>query len=117
MIRASTIAPRAELFIKFACDELRPEYRVDMVRWDDNRISTGTPRNESDRNTPYQVKLTYVSNGHEKGGELAKVALHRPDPRCAQDPAVHRAAAKLSAGITSAQGLFSVFTIGWWTQV
>ncbi|KAH7340751.1 hypothetical protein B0J17DRAFT_652648 [Rhizoctonia solani] len=98
MFRASTIAPRTELFIKFACDELKPEYRVDsnVVQWDT------TPRN---------VEVTFVQSNISM-----KTTLLHPDKRCTQDPAVHRAAAKLSAGITSAQGILSTFTLGWWAQ-
>ncbi|CAE6409542.1 unnamed protein product [Rhizoctonia solani] len=102
MFRASTIAPRTELFIKFACDELRPEYSIDIktVQW------------ESTNTTPEVIPITFVP----PGGQTVKTTLHHPDKRCAQDPVVHRAAAKLSAGITSAQGILSVLTLGWWAQ-
>ncbi|CCO28839.1 hypothetical protein BN14_02837 [Rhizoctonia solani AG-1 IB] len=102
MFRASTIAPRTELFIKFACDELRPEYSVEIktVQW------------ESTNTTPEVIPITFVP----PGGQTVKTTLHHPDKRCAQDPVVHRAAAKLSAGITSAQGILSVLTLGWWAQ-
>ncbi|CAE6516907.1 unnamed protein product [Rhizoctonia solani] len=102
MFRASTIAPRTELFIKFACDELRPEYRVDanVVQWD---VTPG--------NAQTDVPITFVQRN-----TTLKTTLLRPDKRCAQDPAVHRAAAKLSAGIISAQGILSTLTLGWWAQ-
>ncbi|CAE6475036.1 unnamed protein product [Rhizoctonia solani] len=102
MFRASTIAPRTELFIKFACDELRPEYRVDtnVVQWD---VTLG--------NAQTDVPITFVQRN-----TTLKTTLLRPDKRCAQDPAVHRAAAKLSAGIISTQGILSTLTLGWWAQ-
>ncbi|KAF8610528.1 MFS general substrate transporter [Ceratobasidium sp. AG-I] len=117
--RASTIAPRTELFIKFACDELRPEYRVDFADWRNSNggVGVGSSRVEMD--------LTYLPFGGQQQKEEsralgedtpAKAMLQRPDKRCRQDTEVHRAAAKLSAGITSAQGMLSVLTTGWWTQ-
>ncbi|CAE6423800.1 unnamed protein product [Rhizoctonia solani] len=106
MFRASTIAPRTELLIKFACDELRPEYSIDAnaVSWD------------STKNTSIDVPIAFVHLNPTLGGQTAKMTLHHPDKRCAQDPVVHRAAAKLSAGVTSAQGILSVLTLGWWAQ-
>lgn len=118
--RASTIAPRTELFIKFACDELRPEYRVDSVGWGSSNRDIGVSPDGVEMN------LTYLPLGKQQqkeGGQalaektLVKAMLQRPDKRCRQDAEVHRAAAKLSAGITSAQGIFSVLTTGWWSQV
>ncbi|CAE6450212.1 unnamed protein product [Rhizoctonia solani] len=102
MFRASTVAPRTELFIKFACDELRPEYRVNtnVVQWD------SAPKSAQEG-----VSVTFVQKD-----PVVKTMLHHPDKRCSQDPAVHRAAAKLSAGITSAQGILSTITLGWWAQ-
>ncbi|QRV86142.1 major facilitator superfamily transporter [Ceratobasidium sp. AG-Ba] len=107
MFRASTIAPRTELFIKFACDELRPEYRVDVSQWD------GMTK-YIDESSGLEVPITYLSDPVQKG--TLKATLLHPDKRCIQDKEVHRAAAKLSAGITSAQGMLSVLTVGWWTQ-
>lgn len=103
MFRASTIAPRTELFIKFACDELRPEYRVDanVVQWDTTRKSAQV-----------DIPMTFVQRN-----TAVKTMLLHPDKRCSQDPEVHRAAAKLSAAITSAQGILSTITLGWWAQV
>jgi hypothetical protein len=123
MFRASTIAPRTELFIKFACDELQPEYRVDATPW----INTTGDANTSNE---LELAITYLPQPAKgKGGagqrdqlpidERApmKSTLLHPDKRCIQDREVHRAAAKLSAGITSAQGMLSCLTTGWWTQV
>ncbi|CAE6510717.1 unnamed protein product [Rhizoctonia solani] len=100
MFRASTIAPRTELYIKFACDELRPEYRVDanVVQWDSRPMKSAR----------VDVPITFV----QKDAAM-KTAL---DKRCSQDPEVHRAAARLSASITSAQGILSTITLGWWAQ-
>ncbi|KAG8734090.1 hypothetical protein FRC11_012240 [Ceratobasidium sp. 423] len=107
MFRASTIAPRTELFIKFACDELRPEYRVDanVIQW-----STAS------KGTQVDVPITFVQRNSILSNRIMKATIHHPDKRCAQDPVVHRAAAKLSAGITSAQGILSCLTLGWWAQ-
>ncbi|KAF8758499.1 MFS general substrate transporter [Rhizoctonia solani] len=101
--RAATIAPRTELFIKFACDELRPEYSVDAnpTYWNPS------PTN----NTLIDVPVTFVHENTTSRDEIVKTTLHHPDKRCAQDPVVHRAAAKLSAAITSAQGIFSLLTL------
>ncbi|CAE6520904.1 unnamed protein product [Rhizoctonia solani] len=107
MFRASTIAPRTELFIKFACDELRPEYRIDTnaVQW-----------SSESKGTRVGVPITFVQGNSTWGNQIMQAAIQHPDKRCAQDPVVHRAAAKLSAGITSAQGILSCFTLGWWAQ-
>ncbi|KAJ1309189.1 hypothetical protein OPQ81_004858 [Rhizoctonia solani] len=106
MFKASTIAPRTELFIKFACDELKPEYRVDanVSQWGSRLKGAETD------------VLAFVPRNSVLGDRNMKVTLLHPDKRCAQDPAVHRAAAKLSAGITSAQGMLSCVTLGWWAQ-
>ncbi|KAG8696390.1 hypothetical protein FRC09_008541 [Ceratobasidium sp. 395] len=106
--RASTIAPRTELFIKFACDELRPEYRVDALQWSPAARSVNS-------STKLEVPLTYLSKPTQENPSLRATLLH-PDRRCIQDKEVHRAAAKLSASITTAQGMLSVLTTGWWTQ-
>ncbi|KAG8705610.1 hypothetical protein FRC08_001574 [Ceratobasidium sp. 394] len=107
LFRASTIAPRTELFIKFACDELRPEYRVDALQWN-------SAANNTSASSEVAIPITYVSQPQEK--TRFEATLLHPDKRCIQDKEVHRAAAKLSAAITSAQGMLSVLTTGWWTQ-
>ncbi|QRW26991.1 major facilitator superfamily transporter [Rhizoctonia solani] len=89
--RAATIAPRTELFIKFACDELRPEYSVDAnpTYWNPS------PTN----NTLIDVPVTFVHENTTSRDEIVKTTLHHPDKRCAQDP-----------------GIFSLLTLGWWAQ-
>ncbi|KAG8743686.1 hypothetical protein FRC10_011559 [Ceratobasidium sp. 414] len=109
LFRASTLAPRTELFIKFACDELRPEYRVDTMQWN------GAAKN-ADALSEVTIPITYVSQPVQGETRFGARLLH-PDRRCVQDKEVHRAAAKLSAAITSAQGMLSILTTGWWTQV
>ncbi|KAG9088414.1 hypothetical protein FRC06_002049 [Ceratobasidium sp. 370] len=108
LFRASTIAPRTELFIKFACDELRPEYRVDTLQWN------GAAKNAK-ISSEIAIPITYVSQPVQEKRRFEATLLH-PDKRCIQDKEVHRAAAKLSAAITSAQGMLSILTTGWWTQ-
>ncbi|CAE6436753.1 unnamed protein product [Rhizoctonia solani] len=107
IITASTIAPHTELFIKFACDDLRPEYGIDTntVQW-----------RPGPRDTQTNVSLTFVQNHPILDNHVMKSMLLHPDQRCFQDPAVHGAVAKLSARITSAEGIFSCLTLGWWTQ-
>ncbi|KAG8734091.1 hypothetical protein FRC11_012241 [Ceratobasidium sp. 423] len=107
MFRATTVAPRTELFIKFACDELRPEYRVDanLARWD------STPNG-----TQVDVPLTFIQSNPILNDRFIKPMLLRPDKRCSQDPVVQRAAAKLVAATKSAQGILSCLTLGWWAQ-
>ncbi|KDN51795.1 hypothetical protein RSAG8_00343, partial [Rhizoctonia solani AG-8 WAC10335] len=109
MVTTSTIAPRTELFIKFVCDELRPEYRVDID-------ANGVQWRPGPRGTQTNVSLTFAQGNPILDDRVMKPALPHPDKRCSQDPAVHSATAKLSAGVTSAEGMLSFLTLGWWSQ-
>ncbi|KAJ1309896.1 hypothetical protein OPQ81_006657 [Rhizoctonia solani] len=107
MFQASTFAPQTELFIKFACDELRPEYRIDL-----NRVQMGPTLNDAEVDVP----VTFIQSNPSLGDRIMKPTIFHPDKRCAEDAAVQGAAAKLSAWITGAQGILSCLTLGWWTQ-
>ncbi|CUA75023.1 Cohesin subunit SA-3 [Rhizoctonia solani] len=107
IVNASTTAPRTELFLKFACDELRPEYRVD---------TNVAQRYPGPKGTQTNVSLTFIQKNPTLDDHIMKPTLLHPDKRCSQDPAVHRAVAKLDAGITTAEGILSFLALGWWSQ-
>lgn len=95
MAMSSTIAPRVEVYIKLACQEIRPEYNSHPL----------------------------LSPDGERGGVIGwpsyigTVTVPRPSAKCQADPEVQAAVASLGATITTIMGILSALTAGWWGRV
>ncbi|KAG8734089.1 hypothetical protein FRC11_012239 [Ceratobasidium sp. 423] len=106
MLMAATIAPRQELFIKLACNELRPEY-VLLPPPSLGILGGDIPH---DPQTPIYVPPPSPPN---------KPAINIPGPnkRCTSDPAVQAASAELQTAMTTSMGVLSCLTTGSWSQL
>lgn len=82
-----TIAPRIELYIRLACQEIRPDYESISIK-------------------PGEI-ITWPSI-------IGTVALPRPSARCQSDPTIQAAVAELGATMTTTIGVLSCLTAGWW---
>jgi len=107
MAMSACIAPRVEIYTELACRAHKPEYKTGR------RISvTGIAypqliANFTESNTdPFLPILNFDDN-----------AALDMDKRCAKDPEVQAAAAKLIAAMTSVMGVLSCLTTGFWGTV
>ncbi|KAJ1309899.1 hypothetical protein OPQ81_006660 [Rhizoctonia solani] len=106
MLMAATIAPRQELYIKLACNELRPEY-VLLPPPSFGRFGGEIP---NDPQTPIYVPPPAPPN---------RPAINIPGPNkmCMSDPGVLAAIAKLQTAMTMIMGILSCLTTGSWSQL
>ncbi|CAG7846393.1 SubName: Full=Uncharacterized protein {ECO:0000313/EMBL:CCA73304.1} [Serendipita indica DSM 11827] len=86
---SSTIAPRVELFVKLACQEIHPDYEP--------------------------MRVYHPAGGvMDWPSSIGTVTIPRPSAKCQSDPAVQQAAARLGATLTTIMGSISCVTAGWW---
>ncbi|PVF98942.1 MFS general substrate transporter [Serendipita vermifera] len=85
----ASIAPRLEIYIKLACQEIRPDY---------NSLDAGEGG-----------VIDWPST-------VGTVTLPRPSAKCQGDPDVQQAVAELGATISAILGILSCLTAGWWGQ-
>ncbi|KAG9087030.1 hypothetical protein FRC07_012928, partial [Ceratobasidium sp. 392] len=110
---AATIAPRTELLIKLACNELHPT-------WDLVSNATVTHNNTTSSSSHVTRQLPVPLHFVQRPAPLKK-RLHIATPgtniMCSDDVAVQQAVAKLNTAISTTSGILSVLTTGWWTQL
>ncbi|KAG8705611.1 hypothetical protein FRC08_001575 [Ceratobasidium sp. 394] len=107
---AATIAPRTELLIKLACNELHPS-------WDLASNATSLLRNTT---TPAASHATRHLQFVQRQVSLQKrshITTPGTNVMCSDDVAVQQAVAKLNTAISTTSGILSVLTTGWWTQL
>ncbi|KAG9093335.1 hypothetical protein FRC06_011565 [Ceratobasidium sp. 370] len=106
-LMGATIAPRTELYIKLACNELRPDYLFipppPLALYD---IGEPVPSPE----TPIYVPPSTRPN-------KPSILIPGPNKMCAADPKVQGAVAKLSTAMTTTMGILSCLTTGSWAQL
>ncbi|KAF8710919.1 MFS general substrate transporter, partial [Rhizoctonia solani] len=106
VLMAATIAPRQELYIKLACNELRPEYIL-LPSPATVSFSNDIP---SDPQTPIYVPPPAPPN-------RPAILIPGPNKMCTSDPNVMAATAKLSTALTTSMGILSCLTTGSWAQL
>ncbi|CAE6424241.1 unnamed protein product [Rhizoctonia solani] len=104
MLTAATIAPRQELYIKLACNELRPEY----ILLPPPIVTLGSDI-PNDPQTPIYVPPPAPPN-------RPAILIPGPNKMCTSDPKVMAATAKLSTALTTSMGVLSCLTTGSWAQ-
>lgn len=110
MLTGGTIAPRTELYIKLACNEISPDYLfVPPPPPPPVFLSTGVDI-PSDPGVPIYVPPPPPPN-------RPSINLPSPNKKCAADPSVQAAVAKLSTAMTTSMGVLSCVTTGSWAQV
>ncbi|KAH7340752.1 major facilitator superfamily domain-containing protein [Rhizoctonia solani] len=109
MLMSATIAPRQELYIKLACNELRPEYVLLPPPAPVSLIGLGGDI-PNDPQTPIYVPPPTPPN---------RPAINIPGPNkmCTTDPAVLAASAELQTVLTTSMGVLSCLTTGSWAQL
>lgn len=112
---AGTIAPRTELLVKLACNDLHPDW--DLVSNTTIMQKNATAASTSSHSTrDFPMRLYFV----ERSAHLAsrsQITTPGTSPMCSNDADVQKAVAKLNTAITTTSGILSVLTTGWWTQV
>ncbi|CAE6516903.1 unnamed protein product [Rhizoctonia solani] len=108
MLMSATIAPRQELYIKLACNELRPEYVLLPPPASVSVLGLGDDI-PNDPQTPIYVPPPAPPN---------RPAINIPGPNkmCTSDPGVLAASAKLQTALTTSMGILSCLTTGSWAQ-
>ncbi|CAE6430874.1 unnamed protein product [Rhizoctonia solani] len=110
LLYAGTIAPRTELLVKLACNNLHPG-------WDLVSNSTSVHKNEtSPRHRGFPERLHFVKP-LESWQKRSQITTPGTSPMCSDDDAVQKEVAKLNTAISLTSGVLSVFTTGWWTQL
>lgn len=108
VLMGATIAPRTELYIKLACNELRPDYLFipppPLALFDIGEPIPSTPE------TPIYVPPPAPPN-------KPSINIPGPNKMCSTDPKVMGAVAKLSTAMTTSMGVLSCVTTGSWSQV
>ncbi|KAG9105898.1 hypothetical protein FRC07_009068, partial [Ceratobasidium sp. 392] len=108
VLMGATIAPRTELYIKLACNELRPDYLFipppPLALYDIGEPVPPSPE------TPIYVPPP---------AQPSKPSINLPGPNkmCSTDPKVLGAVAKLSTAMTTSGGVLSCLTTGSWSQL
>ncbi|KAI0072772.1 MFS general substrate transporter [Panus rudis PR-1116 ss-1] len=87
---SASLAPRIEIYTKLACEVHRPEYSVGQGNTSASWIN--------------EFITATILDGKE-------------DKRCASDPVVQAAVAKLNMVITTGMGILSCCTTGWWSSL
>jgi hypothetical protein len=115
LLYAATIAPRTELLIKLACNELHPG-------WDLVSNTTAVGQNATTKSTPSHltrhlpVRLQFVRKLAPLEAR-SRITTPGTNVMCSDDDAVQKSVAKLNTAIATTSGILSVLTTGWWTQV
>ncbi|QRW14712.1 major facilitator superfamily transporter [Ceratobasidium sp. AG-Ba] len=108
ILMGATIAPRTELYIKLACNEIHPEYLLvpppPLALIDIGEPLPPTP------DTPI-----YVPPPASPG--KPSISIPGPNKMCSTDPKVLGAVAKLSTAMTTSMGILSCLTTGAWSQL
>ncbi|CAE6432154.1 unnamed protein product [Rhizoctonia solani] len=113
LLYAGTIAPRTELLVKLACNNLHPGW--DLVS-NSTSVHKDETTNSSSRPRGFFERLHFV----ERLATLQKrsqITTPGTSPMCSNDDAVQKEVAKLNTAISFTSGILSVFTTGWWTQL
>ncbi|KAG8743687.1 hypothetical protein FRC10_011560 [Ceratobasidium sp. 414] len=107
-LMGATIAPRTELYIKLACNELRPEYLFmplpPLAFYDVGEPVTPSPE------TPIYVPPPARPS-------KPSILFPGPNKMCAADPKVQGAVAKLSTAMATTMGVLSCLTTGSWARL
>ncbi|KAH9484437.1 putative membrane protein C14C4.07 [Psilocybe cubensis] len=122
---SATIAPRIEMYTILACKTHRPDiFREVYPDYDMQGLASALSRSSD------QVGPTYASNSSSVLSALSEVSFLSTDTwtdgienmsrrpikknKCAADPTVAAAVAKLTAVISTWMGTLSILTTGWW---
>ncbi|KAG8696391.1 hypothetical protein FRC09_008542 [Ceratobasidium sp. 395] len=108
-LMGATIAPRTELYIKLACNELHPDYLLvppppPLALYDIGEPVSPSP--EIPVYVPPPARPTKPS-----------INIPGPNKMCSADPKVLSAVAKLSTAMTTSTGILSCLTTGSWSQL
>ncbi|CAE6424230.1 unnamed protein product [Rhizoctonia solani] len=115
LLYAGTIAPRTELLVKLACNNLHPG-------WDLVSNSTAAQKNEtisqSSSHPPrgFPERLYFVE-GLSRLQKRSQITTPGTSVMCSDDDTVQKEVAKLNTAISLVSGVLSVLTTGWWTQL
>ncbi|KAF8744234.1 MFS general substrate transporter, partial [Rhizoctonia solani] len=115
LIYAGTIAPRTELLVKLACNNLHPGW--DLVSNPIDAQKNGTlPQSNSHPPRGFPERLYFVERDlpiHKR----SQITTPGTSTMCSDDEDVQKEVAKLNTAISLVSGVLSVLTTGWWTQL
>ncbi|KAG8734092.1 hypothetical protein FRC11_012242 [Ceratobasidium sp. 423] len=114
LLYAGTIAPRTELLVKLACNNLHPGW--DLVSNSTVEQFNGTTIKSSSHPRDFSERLHFVER-FESLQKRSQITTPGTSPMCSDDDAVQKEVAKLNTAISLTSGVLSVFTTGWWTQL
>ncbi|KAJ1309900.1 hypothetical protein OPQ81_006661 [Rhizoctonia solani] len=114
LLYAGTIAPRTELLVKLACNNLHPG-------WELVSNSTAVQKNETATQSglhsrSFSLKLAFVDR-FAPLEKRSQITTPGTSLMCSDDDTVQKEVARLNTAISLTSGVLSVFTTGWWTQL
>ncbi|KAG8697676.1 hypothetical protein FRC08_006378 [Ceratobasidium sp. 394] len=122
MLMGATIAPRTELYIKLACNELRPDYLFlpppPLALYDVGKPAPVEHQSLDMQDEPIPPSPeTPIYVPPPPRPKKPSILLPGPNKMCAADPKVQGAVAKLSTVMTTTMGVLSCLTTGSWAQL
>ncbi|KAJ7639855.1 major facilitator superfamily domain-containing protein, partial [Mycena polygramma] len=126
LVRGMTLAPRIEVFTQLSCSRLHHSYNHTSATWADVATSV-LPAHAplyfgldplgpqfSPVSNPVLTLLGPSEDEPWDDDDTGDDPRRLPSPRCLSDPAVQAGAARIQTIFTTAMGLLSALTTGWW---
>ncbi|KAG8743685.1 hypothetical protein FRC10_011558 [Ceratobasidium sp. 414] len=111
---AATIAPRTELLIKLACNDLHPDWDLASNLTTVQHNATTSAPSLATRQLPVHLQFIQRQVSLQRRSHITTPGTNI---MCSDDVAVQQAVAKLNTAISTTSGILSVLTTGWWTQL
>lgn len=114
LLYAATIAPRTELLIKLACNDLHPDWDISANITAVQRNATAQQSSHLTRHSPIRLQFLRRLDPLET---RSRIMTPGTNVMCTDNGDVQKTVAKLNTAISATSGILSVLTTGWWTQV
>ncbi|KAF8610529.1 MFS general substrate transporter [Ceratobasidium sp. AG-I] len=114
LLYAATIAPRTELLIKLACNELHPDWDLVANTTAVQRNATAQQSSHLTRHSPVRLQFLRHLVPLEPRSHIMTPGTNI---MCTDNGDVQKTVARLNTAISTTSGILSVLTTGWWTQL
>ncbi|QRW14710.1 major facilitator superfamily transporter [Ceratobasidium sp. AG-Ba] len=106
LLYAATIAPRTELLVKLACNELHPDWDLASNATTGQHNTTADSSSRITRRLPVLLQFVHRSASNKR----SNIDIPGTNIMCSDDVDVQKAVAKLNTAISTTSGILSVLT-------